>query len=190
MYESATKAFHATHHRHTTRSLPDVAVLLWFSHWGTYGSPPRWDNWGHVAVWVPGRGILSSPVTNGYVNGKPVSTQEWFSSIAQLEKAINGTYLGYTEDLNGLRVAVISNKSINTPEDEDMPDSMFAVVDGVPSWCWLNWATGKVYSVHTQKEADWIGRYMGSVRFNWSGDPMGSDYYKNKLALFKTLTSK
>lgn len=87
---------------------------------------------------------------------------------------------------------LLKNKSANTPEeeDEDMPDSMFAVVDGVPSWCWLNWATGEIFACHTQKEADWIGRYMGSVRNNWSGDPAGSDLYKNKLAMFGILAPK
>lgn len=70
------------------------------------------------------------------------------------------------------------------------PDSMFAVVDGVPSWCWLNWANGRVYAVHTQAEADWIGKYMGSVKSNWAGNPIGGDLYKNKLALFGILAPK
>lgn len=72
--------------------------------------------------------------------------------------------------------------------EEEMIDSMFAIVDNVPSWCWLNWSTGKLHAVHTQSDADWIGGYMGSVRFNWANDPLGSEKYKNKLALFKMLT--
>lgn len=79
------------------------------------------------------------------------------------------------------------------PKADEMssePDSMFAVVDGVPSWCWINWGAGTVFSVHTQAEADWIGKYMGSVKFNWAGNPLGSDLYKNKLALLGLLAPK
>ncbi len=80
-------------------------------------------------------------------------------------------------------------------EDDDMPDSMYAVVDGVPSWCILNWSTGRLYAVHSQAEADWIGAYMGSVRTDlsravYNGQPVtdgGSSLYKSKLALFGAL---
>ena len=80
-------------------------------------------------------------------------------------------------------------------EDEDMPDSMYAVVDGVPSWCWLNWASGKLYAVHSQAEADWVAAYMGSVKMNLAkaihnGQHVtdgGSGLYKSKLALFGML---
>ena len=76
-------------------------------------------------------------------------------------------------------------------QEDEMPDSMFAVVDGVPSWCWLNWGEGTLYAVHTQKDADWIGSYMGSIRTDFrkaivNGAPVtdgGGDLYKNKLAM-------
>ena len=73
-------------------------------------------------------------------------------------------------------------------EEDEMPDSMFAIVDDVPSWCWINWARGTVYSVHTQEDANWIGSYMGSVKKNFSGDSDGGTArYKNTLALLKLL---
>ncbi|MFJ4173982.1 hypothetical protein [Microbacterium sp. NPDC089696] len=75
-------------------------------------------------------------------------------------------------------------------EEDEMPDSMFAHVGGVPSWCWLNWATGQVFAVHTQAEGDWVQKYMGPVRSNWWGDPMGDAYYRNRLALFGILCPK
>lgn len=53
-----------------------------------------------------------------------------------------------------------------TPDEEQevkTVEGFYAVVDGVPSWMWINWATGRVFSVHTQAEADHIGSYMGSV---------------------------
>ncbi|MDR6867695.1 hypothetical protein J2Y69_002299 [Microbacterium resistens] len=86
------------------------------------------------------------------------------------------------------KIPATPTKTIHPYEEEDtMPDSMFAVVDGVPSWCWLNWGTGTLFAVHTQEEADWIGGYMGSVKFDWSRDPIGDAKYKNKLALFGML---
>ena len=83
-------------------------------------------------------------------------------------------------------------------EEDEMPDSMFAIVDGVPSWCWLNWGTGALVAVHTQTEADWIGSYMGSIRQDLrfarvNGAQVtdgGSDLYKNKLAMFGLLCPK
>lgn len=75
-----------------------------------------------------------------------------------------------------------------TSEEDEMPDSMFAIVDGVPSWCWVNWSNGSVYSVHTQSDADWVGSYMGSVRKNFSGDgDGGTARYKSLLTMVKNL---
>lgn len=50
-------------------------------------------------------------------------------------------------------------------EEEDVKtvEGFYAVVDGVPSWMWINWSTGRVFSVHTQAEADHVGSYMGNV---------------------------
>lgn len=83
-------------------------------------------------------------------------------------------------------------------QKEDDMDSMFAIVDGVPSWCFLNWSNGRIYAVHTQAEADWIGAYMGSVKMDlskavYNGQAVtdgGSALYKSKLALFGQLAPK
>lgn len=83
-------------------------------------------------------------------------------------------------------------------EEDEMPDSMFAVVDGVPSWCWLNWGNGALLAVHTQAEADWIGSYMGSIKQDLrqalvNGKKVtdgGGELYKNKLAMFGLLCPK
>lgn len=86
----------------------------------------------------------------------------------------------------------------NQSEEDEMPDSMFAIVDGVPSWCWLNWGEGGIAAVHTQAEADWIGSYMGSIKQDLreaivNGKKVtdgGSELYKNKLAFFGILCPK
>lgn len=81
--------------------------------------------------------------------------------------------------------------AIAEEEDEDMPDSMFAVVDGVTSWCWINWATGKIYACHTQEEANWIAGYMGNTKKDFRGDPDGgTGRYKNLLAMVGILAPK
>lgn len=74
-------------------------------------------------------------------------------------------------------------------EDEEMLDSMYAKVNGVSSWCWMNFATGKWYAVYTQKEADYIARYQGSMKNNFSKDrDGGTQRYNDKFAFFKMLT--
>lgn len=72
-------------------------------------------------------------------------------------------------------------------EDEMKPDSMAANVDGVTSWCWLNWAKGTIFAVHTQADADIVSAYMGSVNDDWFPRADGGQLYKNKLALFGIL---
>lgn len=94
-YNSAWDAWEATEYKHTD-DLPNVACIVWFSHYGTYGTPPTYANWGHVVTYVPGEGFLSSP-GRGY-------GQQWFSTISEIERYFRATYVGWSEDLNGLRV--------------------------------------------------------------------------------------
>lgn len=103
MYETAWQSYQHTQFRHAANEpLPnDVAVLLWFDHWGTYGEPPIYGQFGHVATYVPGRGILSNPA-----KGKG---QKWYNTIQECAADCNATYVGWSEDINGLRVAEITN---------------------------------------------------------------------------------
>lgn len=99
-HESAWKAWLATEYKHTG-PLPDRSVPVWFSHWGTYGSPARYDNWGHVVAYVPGRGFLSSPA---WLKPGTTAGQGWYSSTAEVEAAFGAKYVGWSEDLNGHRI--------------------------------------------------------------------------------------
>lgn len=94
-HPSAKAASEATKYRHATRTLPNASVLLWFDHWGTYGGV--YANFGHVAVWVPGKGILTSPYYKAH-------GQEWYGSIADIERIFKAKFLFWSEDINGLRV--------------------------------------------------------------------------------------
>ena len=112
-YNSAWEAWQATEYKHpTSEPLPSgAAVLLWFSHYGTYGSPPTYGNWGHVAIHVPGIGIYTSP---GYGYG-----QEVWTTIGQIESRFASKYVGWSEDINGLRVAAPSTSTPDGQEEED-----------------------------------------------------------------------
>lgn len=91
-YASAWQAWLNAPGRRTNSSYPrNVAVILWFSHWGTYQGVYR--NWGHVAVRLPNGRILSSPVT-GY-------GQRLFTSVQQLERELNSKYVGWSTGING-----------------------------------------------------------------------------------------
>lgn len=109
--DSATKAANATWWRYETRDMPNVAVPVWFDHWGTYGGV--FGNWGHVVVWVPGHGFLSSPWYKKY-------GQEWYPTIEDVERTFNATFRFWTEDINGLRVAEQESEDIVAISDDDI----------------------------------------------------------------------
>lgn len=100
----------------------------------------------------------------------------------------NGPHLHWELLVNGKFVSPIDYVVVNKIKERVVIDSMFAYVGGVPSWCWMNYATGKIVAVYTQKEADYIGRYMGSVNKNFSGDKdRGEQRYNDQYAFFKLL---
>lgn len=99
-YNSAWDAWNATEYKHYNREMPTESVIVWFSHYGSYGTPPSYANWGHVVSYISGRGFLSSP-------GSGVG-QKWLATIEEVERVFNAKFVGWTEDINGLRVAKIS----------------------------------------------------------------------------------
>lgn len=115
--DSATKAANATRYRHYAREMPDASALLWFDHWGDYDGTGV-KNWGHVVVWVPGRGFLSSPAyPRRDASDREVPSQDWFSSIAAVERTFAAPYRFWTEDINGLRVVEPVSEIIREEED-------------------------------------------------------------------------
>lgn len=101
MHETATIAANATRLRSTSRTMPNVAVPVWFWHYGTYGGVS--GEYGHVVIWVPGRGFLSSPVS-GFGS-------LWLSSIEDVERTFLAKYRFWTRDINTLLVAEESPKN-------------------------------------------------------------------------------
>lgn len=105
MYDSAWQAWEATQLKFDKSVQPstEVATILWFAHEGTYFSFSKgvyeYGNWGHVAVYIPGDGIYTSPATGiGY---------ERYDSVDQIEANFNAVYVGWSLDINGLQVSSI-----------------------------------------------------------------------------------
>ena len=148
MHESAWKAWLATE-RKRNDPLPDAPVPVWFEHWGTYDTPARWDNFGHVVAYVPGKGFLSSP-RSGHGS-------EWFDSIEAVEQAFNATYVGWSEDLNTKtiyekRLTMSEYKKIMNRIDKaekkiiDHISAQHRVTRGSSQLGWLRRRTGGAYS--------------------------------------------
>lgn len=92
LYATATDGWHATHFPHPDRNLPtDVSVPIWYSY------VENGLDYGHVAVNVPGRGVLSSPY-------RADNTQQWFKDIDDCARVLNCKYLGWSEDIATVRV--------------------------------------------------------------------------------------
>lgn len=84
-----------------------------------------YQDWGHAAVWFPGRGVLSSP-GSGY-------GQQWFGSIDELAQRWGLTYLGWSEDVGGFRV--VDGSSDPAPAPAPSPaQTTYTVVPGDTLW--------------------------------------------------------
>lgn len=122
-YRSAKHAQLGTQHFHgPDEPLLDVPVLVWFDHEGPYddGQGPydgrpvgAVGNWGHVVYGSPEMGFYSSPL--GEI-GDPASSLR-LGSIAEVERRFNSTYVGWSEDLAGVRFA--EPTFISSSESED-----------------------------------------------------------------------
>lgn len=112
-YDSAWQAWQATTFKHYDRMMPKDSVVVWFEHWGSYGKPPRRDNWGHVVSWIQSeKKFLSSP-------SRGVG-QQWLATIEEVERVFNSKYVGWSEDINGLRVASVNPNPVEILGDVEM----------------------------------------------------------------------
>lgn len=95
-YVTAALGWANAKYKHTGNPPTDVSVPVWFK-WGTSG---------HVAVNVPGKGVYSTTAKGDQV----------FSSVQALAKYIGGTYLGFSEDVDGVRVVEYSTAPTSAPK--------------------------------------------------------------------------
>jgi LysM repeat protein len=124
------------------RDLPPVSVPVWFSWTGTLDGVTK--DWGHVAAWVPGLGILSSP--KSWDQG---DSQSVYASIEEVESWLGATYIGFSADLNGLQVATYIEDPAPQPEPAPEPapaGQTYTVVEGDTLWD----IAGKFYNDNTR----------------------------------------
>lgn len=89
----AWEAWENAKYKYEASDLPtDAAVLMWYSY------TVDGKNEGHVTVNVPGKGIYSSPYAKD-------TSHAVVGSIADVERIYGVTYVGWSEDINGVRVA-------------------------------------------------------------------------------------
>jgi hypothetical protein len=90
-----------------TDPLPNVIVPVYFSWTGNIDGVTQ--NWGDVAIYVPNRGILGTPLHGGG------DSNRWDTSVEARAAAIGGGahYVGWSEDLGGQ--AIIEQVADPTP---------------------------------------------------------------------------
>jgi hypothetical protein len=126
---TATDAWNATRHPHKGNPPTDVKVPVWYSYW------EGGVNYGHVAINVPGKGVLSSPYAKD-------GTQQWFSSIEQCRKVMGcKEYLGWSEDLAG---AQLIRKEAEMPTEQEVKNR-FALIGLTPTPAQIKLYTGRSF---------------------------------------------
>lgn len=113
-YATATDAWKSTEYPHDGYP-PNAQVPIWFSYYEGQ------VNYGHVAIWVPGRGVLSSPY-------KKDNSQQWFGSIEECERVLKCSYLGWSEDIATVRV-VTKEEEIVYPNEGDVQNAYLKAND-------------------------------------------------------------
>lgn len=114
-YGTAALAHANAVYKHTDALPTDVSVPVWFS----------WKVDGHVAVNVPGQGVYS---TTSATTGHRV-----FPSIQAVAEYIGGTYLGWSEDIDGVRIAQpIANPTPSPVQPHGLP-SIGSAIQLIPT---------------------------------------------------------
>jgi len=182
---TATVAANATKIRHATRQMPNAVCVLWFDHWGTYGSPPYYDNFGHVVVYVPGRGFASSSPNWWEANNSNTGGGiYWYPTIAAVENAFNARFRFWTEDINTKRVCkpVAAAPPAPTLEEDDMIFIRTSASAPVYAWSPLTRkSTTKGYS-----KAEWDSIQAAYRASNGKGAPV----VNVSAATFQSMTGR
>ena len=98
-YGTAREAWDNASDRHYgDYNLPDAVVAVFWSWVGDLGEGPL--DYGHVAIWVPGVGLFSSP--RAWRDGV---TNTVYSSIDEVSNWLGASYLGWSSDLAGLQLS-------------------------------------------------------------------------------------
>lgn len=97
-YYTARIAWDKANYKHYGTRPTNVAVPVWYSWKATLDG--KYQDWGHVAINVPGKGVYSSPIRSSQVaKGYAI-----YKTPESLGSALGAKYLGWSEDINGVRV--------------------------------------------------------------------------------------
>jgi len=99
LYDTAHDAWLAAKYKHPGEQPPEAAVPVFWTYYDY-----RDGVWyGHIATWVPGRGVFSSPLNVKFGS-------EWYPSIEAMTNRLNqipqaqSSYLGWSEDLANVKI--------------------------------------------------------------------------------------
>jgi hypothetical protein len=110
-YPTATAGWENAAYKHAGDTPPsDVSVPVWFS----------WESAGHVAVSVPGKGIYSTTADGDKV----------FPTVEALAAYIGGMYLGWSEDVDGVRV--VEPAAAPAPTSSNVGKNLYLSPDNTP----------------------------------------------------------
>lgn len=113
-YPTAASGWQNAAHKHPAEQPPtNVAVPVWFA----LGKD------GHVAVSVPGKGVYSTSAHGDKV----------FTNISNLLSFIGGTYLGWSEDVDGVSVVKAAPRSYTVVHGDTL--------SGIGAKVGVNWHT-------------------------------------------------
>jgi hypothetical protein len=158
-YPSAWEGWQNTD-QHKDRKFPkNVAIALWFKHYGSYGVPPKYKNWGHIVIYRPTtKKFYSSP----YQYGQKFAILD---SIEEVERTYKADYVGWSTEINDVKVA----KSVTI---DDMYSQMFE--GKKQNWSAKKWAEKAAhYRKRTIEEVEKNKKL--TTKLKDCGDPTSND---------------
>lgn len=93
---TAWKAWIATKFKHEDKNFPDVAVPIWFDYYENK------KQYGHTAVRLPNGLVYSSPLSS--------KADRTITTLENIEKKLGAKYVGWSEDISGIKVIDMENK--------------------------------------------------------------------------------
>lgn len=113
LYPKAIDAWNASSASNHTDPLPDVAVPVYW----TFFDRTDGVEYGHIATYVPNRGIYSSPFNSSFGS-------EWYPSLQALTERVNQIagancrYLGWSETLSGVQLVTKEDEMVQDTDNE------------------------------------------------------------------------
>lgn len=117
-----------THSKQHMDALPNVCVPVYFSWTGTIDGVRQ--NWGDVAIYVPGKGVFGTPFSGG-------KGHRWDKDVQARARAIGGgaQYVGWSEDLAGQAVAqYVAPKPAPAVRPKTTPPKTITLPRANPTW--------------------------------------------------------